>query len=82
MREKMSRYATKKFKTKKHGENPNEWLNYLSKDEIDTYDNVKQSHRYASVSTCTKKLKTDRYGFTRMQLKPFMVKGHTFCHQH
>ena len=57
IREKMSRYATKKFKTKEHGQNPIEWLNYLSKDEIDTHDNVKQSHRHASILTCTKKLK-------------------------
>ena len=57
IREKMNRYATKKFKTKEHGQNPIEWLNYLSKDEIDTHGNVKQSHRHASILTCTKKLK-------------------------
>ena len=57
IREKMNRYATKKFKTKELGQNPIEWLNYLSKDEIDTHGNVKQSHRHASILTCTKKLK-------------------------
>ena len=57
IREKVSRYATKKCKTKEHGQNPIEWLNYLSKDKIDTHSNVKQSHRHASILTCTKKLK-------------------------
>ena len=78
----MSGYATKKFKTKQHGQNPIQWVNYLSKDDIDTYDNVKQSHRHASTLTCTKKLKNRSYGLTRMQLKLFIVMGHTFCHQH
>ena len=53
----MSRYATKKFKTNEHGQNPIKWLNYRSKDEIDTHDNVKQLHRHASILTCTKKVK-------------------------
>ena len=53
----MSRYATKKLKTKEHGPIHIEWLNYLLKDEIDTHDNVKQSHRHPSILTCTKKLK-------------------------
>ena len=57
IRGKISRYATKKFKTNEHGQNPIEWLNYLSKDEIDTHDNVKQLHRHASILTCMKKLK-------------------------
>lgn len=29
-----------------------------------------------------KNLKTDRYSFTQMQQKLFIVKDHTFCHQH
>ena len=53
----MSRYATKEFKAKEHEQNPTEWLNYLSKDEINSHDNVKQSYRHASILRCTKKLK-------------------------
>lgn len=42
----MSRYAIKTFKKKEHGQNPIEWLNYQSKDEIDPHDKIKQSHRF------------------------------------
>ena len=56
VKENMSKYATSKCKTKEHGQNPIERLNFLAKDEINT-DAESQSHKTASIKTCIKKLK-------------------------
>ena len=47
VKENMSKYAKSKFKTKEHGQNPIEWLNFLAKDEINT-DTESQSHKTTS----------------------------------
>ena len=53
VKENMSKNATSKFKTKEHGQNPIEWLNFLAKDEINT-DTESQSHKTVSIKTCIK----------------------------
>ena len=47
----MSKYATSKFKTKEHGQNPIEWLNVLAKDEINS-DTESQSLKTFSIKIC------------------------------
>ena len=51
VKENMSKYATSKFKTKEHGQNPIEWLNVLAKDEINS-DTESQSLKTFSIKIC------------------------------
>ena len=74
VKENMSKYATSKFKTKEHGQNPIEWLNFLVKDEINT-DTESQSHKTASMKTCIKKLKDRSLRLYRDAMKAIYDNG-------
>ena len=48
----MSSFATKKRNfSPDYGQNPFEWLNYLTKEEIDTESDVKKSHKTLPIIT-------------------------------
>ena len=58
IKQKMSSFATKSHHfSLDYGQNAVEWLNYLTKEEIDTESNVKKSHKTVPIITCFKKLK-------------------------
>lgn len=74
VKEKMSCYATNKYKTREHGQNPIEWLNYLAKDEINT-DTDSQSYKTAPIKTCIKKLKNRSLRLYRDAMKATYNEG-------
>ena len=57
IKQKISSFATKGHHfSPDYGQNAVEWLNYLTKEEIDTESNVKKSHKTVPIITCFKKL--------------------------
>ena len=61
-----------------YGQNPVEWLNYLTKEEIDTESNVKKSHKTVPIITCFKKLKERSSRLYRNAIKVIYGEGPYF----
>ena len=71
----MSIFATKNHHfSPDYGQNAVEWLNYLTKEEIDTESNVKKSHKTVPIKTCFKKLKESNL-WRRTLLSVFNVRA-------
>ena len=72
----MSIFATKSHHfSPDYGQNAVEWLNYLTKEEIDTESNVKRSHKTVLIITCFKKLKERSLRLYRNAIKAIYGEG-------
>ena len=75
VKQKISSFATKSHHfSPDYEQNPVEWLNYLTKEEIDTESNVKKSHKTVPIKTCFKKLKESNL-WRRTLLSVFNVRA-------
>ena len=72
----MSSFATKSHHfSPDYGQNQVEWLNYFTKEEIDTESNVKKSHKTLPIITCFKKLKERSLRLYRNAIKAIYGEG-------
>ena len=71
----MSSFTTKSHNfSPDYGQNPVEWLNYLTKEEIDTESDVKKSYKTLPIITYFKKLKESNL-WRRTLLSIFSVRA-------
>ena len=79
IKQKMSSFATKSHHfSPDYGQNPVEWLNYLTKKEIYTESNVKKSHKTVPIIICFKKLKERSLRYYRNAIKAIYGEGPYF----